>query len=136
MARAAITTKRTSGFELSLTLAVAVSGLLALAFISAVSEDFADVSPLGGPGTAIAAGVIAALTLVGGILARRGGTGAIRMTFAVTLSVAAGLVTALAWLFLFHGGVTANLVWTLIPIAVSIGLIARAVLRSPNRSER
>lgn len=96
MARAAITTKRTSGFELGLTLAVAASGLLALAFISAVSEDFADVSPLGGPGTAIAAGVIAAVTLVGGVVARRGGTSAIRMTFAVTLSIAAGLVTSLA----------------------------------------
>lgn len=129
-------TSRTSGFALGLLVVTAVIQLSVVAVASAGFDEVAGASPFGRPGTAVAAGVIAVVTLVGAVVAWRGGVGAVRAITAIVVFIAVGIIAMMALSFLVAGGITIGFALLLVLTAVSMAMIGRAVLQSPSRSGR
>jgi hypothetical protein len=104
--------------------------LFVVAFATAGFEEVADASPFGRRGTLIAAGLIAAVTVAGVLVAGRSGSALLRVITAVVVFLALGIVVVMALFFLLAGGTSIILVVLLGHTAVSIGLVGRAVLQS------
>ena len=127
---------RTSGFALVLLFVVALIQLVGVAIASAGSDEVADASPFGRPGTAVACAVIAVVALIGVTVAWRPGTRGARVITAISVFVAVGIVALMALYFMLAGGPTFIFAILLILAAIMIGMIGRAVLQSPSGPER
>jgi hypothetical protein len=134
--KSASVTSRTSGFALGLLVVTAVIQLFVVAVASVGFDEVAGASPFGRPGTAIAAGVIAVVTLVGAVVAWRGGVGVVRVITAMVVFISVGMIAMMAMSFVVAGGTTLAFAILLILAAVSLGMIGRAVLQSPSGSGR
>lgn len=126
---------RTSGFALVLLFAISLVQLAGVAVASAGFDEVADASPFGRPGTAVACAVIAVVALVGVVVAWRATAGTARMVTAIAVFIAVGIVALMAFYFVIAGGSTVIMAIVLALAALLIGLIGRAVLQSPRRSE-
>ena len=135
--KAASGASRTGGFALGLMFATAVIELFAVAFASAGFEEVAAASPFGHPGTAIVAVLIAVVALAGVLVAMRDGTGTLRLITAIAVFSAAGVAALMAFFFVIAGGTPIILAVLLAHVAISVGMIGRAVLQpAPSRSGR
>jgi hypothetical protein len=101
----------------------------AVLMIYAGLPDLVDDVAFGSPATPMIVGCVLVVSVVGTVLARRGVSGAVRLTGAVALFVAAGVTAALGFAFA-TAGVLAVFTLLMVHTTVSIALIGRAVLRS------
>ncbi|MET0415227.1 MAG: hypothetical protein ABW022_04295 [Actinoplanes sp.] len=120
-----------SGFALGLLVAIAAIQLFVVAFASAGFDEVADASPFGRPGTALVATAIAAVALIGGVVAWRGASGPIRTITAVAVFAAVGVAALMAFALLVAGGPAIIMAILLVLAAFSIAMIGRAVLQPP-----
>lgn len=134
--RASAEASRTGGFALVMLCTTAVIELLVIGFASAGFDEVADASPFGRPGTAIVFAVFAVVTLIATVVAWRGGVGAVRVITVSVLSIAVAIVVAMAMLFVTAGGITVGFAILLLLAAISMGMIARALLQPPGGSGR
>ncbi|WP_250000238.1 hypothetical protein [Actinoplanes sp. M2I2] len=117
---------------MALLLTTVMIELFVVGFASVGFEEVADASPFGRPGTAIASAVIAGVALLGTAVAWRGSHGVVRTLAALAVFVAVGVVAMMAVFFIAAGGTPIILAVLLVLVAVSMGMIGRAVLQSPS----
>lgn len=136
MVKLASGASRTSGFALVLLWVVTVIELFVVAFASAGSEEVAEASPFGWPGTGVVAGVIAVVTTAGAVVAWRGADAGIRAVAGLAVFVGVGIVGLMALAFSLAGGSAAGFAILLVLTTVTSGMIGRAVLHARRGSER
>jgi hypothetical protein len=126
---------RTSGFALVLLFVVALIQLVGVAIASAGFDEVADASPFGRPGTAVACAVIAVVAFIGVVVAWRAVAGTVRVVTAAVVYVAVGVLALMALYFVIAGQSTIIMAIVVVLAALMVGMIGRAVLQTPSRSE-
>jgi hypothetical protein len=136
VAESAAGAEQGNGFTTAVLWVTAVVALGVTAAAVLMSDEIADALPFSRGGTVATLSLIAVFTSIGSfVVGRRTGGLLLRRCLIGLLSAGFGLIALAALTLIAAGGIAVGLIFLLVPAAIEIGMICRALIKSPATGE-